>query len=207
DRESFRHLEKAQLASSLEVLLQAASHHRNPAFELRRHSDQVLDAVDVRCEVRHNDPARRLGEDALERSVEGALRARTSLALRVGRVTEQEQDPGVAQPAEPIHVGWMAVRRRRIELEVARIDHAAHRRLDGESDSVRYRVTYRDRLDPDRPDLDRLTHPHLAQVALTQHAVLLPLRLAEAKSRSSAVNRPVVLPERVAQPSAAVPLT
>jgi len=68
-------------------------------------------------------------------------------------------------------------------------------------------VTYRDRLDPERPDLDRVTHPHLAQVGLTQDAVLPQLRLEEAKSQPSAVNRHVELLERVGQASDVVLMT
>ena len=137
----------------------------------------MLDAVDVGREVGDHDAAWGLAEDALEGAVQVALRARPSLALGVGRVTEQEQHPGVAQAAESLHVGGVAVGWRRVELEVARVDDASDRRVDGQRDRVRDRVAHGHRLDMKRTYLHRVADPDLAEVRLAQDAVLPQLRL------------------------------
>src|SRR5881397_2926300 len=59
-----------------------------------------------------------------------SLRARASLPLRVRRVAEEQEHTGVAQAAEPLEIGGVAVRRRRIELEVAGVDDPTDGRLD-----------------------------------------------------------------------------
>ena len=71
--EAFGHLEEAELTGGLEVRLQASPHDRDLAFELHRHADEMLDAVDVGCEVGDHDATRRSAEDALEWCVQVAL--------------------------------------------------------------------------------------------------------------------------------------
>ena len=164
DREPFRNLEKTQLARGLEVLLQAATDHYDAAIELRRHAHEVLDAVNVGREVGDDDAARGLAEDLLEWRVKVALGPRAALSLGVGRIAEQQQHPGVADLAKAIHVGGQTVGWGRVELEVARIDHAPDRCVDGEADRVRDGVAYGDRLHTERPELHRIAEPDLAQV-------------------------------------------
>src|ERR1700716_645339 len=71
--EAFGHLEEAKLAGGLEVRLQASAHYCDLAFELHRHADEMLDAVDVGREVGDHDATRRSAEDALEGCVQVAL--------------------------------------------------------------------------------------------------------------------------------------
>ena len=164
DREPIWHFEKTELARSLEVLLQAAADHHDPAIELGRHAHEVLDAVNVGREVGDDDAARGLAEDLLKGRVQVALGPRAALSLGVGRITEQQQHAGVTDLAKAIHVGGQAVRWGRVELEVARIDHAPDRCVDGEADRVRDGVAYGDRLHTEWPELDRIAEPDLAQV-------------------------------------------
>ena len=92
------------------------------------------------------------------------LGPRPALSLGVGRIAEQQQHAGVADLAKAIHVGRQAVGWGRVELEVARIDHAPYRCVDGEADRVRDGVAYGDRLHTEWPELDRIAEPDLAQV-------------------------------------------
>src|SRR6266576_2756581 len=82
-----------------------------------------------------------------------------AMALRIGRVTQEKQHAGVTELPKPLHVGRKAVRGRRVELEVARVDDAADRRFNRERDRVRDRVADSDCLDPKRAELHRFSHP------------------------------------------------
>src|SRR6266550_8407947 len=73
-----------------------------------------------------------------------------AIAFRIGRVTQEKQHAGVTELPKPLHVGRKAVRGRRVELEVARVDDAADRRFNRERDRVRDRVADSDCLDPKR---------------------------------------------------------
>ena len=116
-----------------------------------------------------------------------------TIALGVGRVAQQQQDPGVAEFPEPIHVGGKPIRRRRIELEIARVHDAADWRVDRERDRVGNGMAHGDGFDPERAQLHRIPHPDLAQVGLAQDSVFLELRLDQAQRQARAEDRDVQL--------------
>src|SRR5436189_5771599 len=101
-----------------------------------------------------------------------------AIALRIGRVTQEKQHAGVAELPKPLHVGRKAVRGRRVELEVARVDDAADRRFNRERDPGRDRVAAGDGLDPKRAELHRVPTPPLAWTGFAPDPVVRELRPA-----------------------------
>ena len=81
--------------------------------------DGLLDAVDVRREAGHEHATVGLGEDAVERLADLALRARAALALDVGGVGEQGEDALLAELRELVDVGRAPVDRGVVELVIA----------------------------------------------------------------------------------------
>src|SRR5207245_1754350 len=87
----------------------------------------------------------------------------------------------------------MAVGRRRVELEVARVDHTTDWGLDRERDRVGDRMADGHRLDAKGTQLHRVPHAHLAQFGLAEDAVLLQLRLDQPQREPGSVDRDVEL--------------
>src|SRR6266581_1007378 len=118
-----------------------------------------------------------------------------AIALRIGRVTQEKQHAGVTELPKPLHVGRQAVRGRRGELEVARVDDPADRSFNREGDRVGDRVADGDGLNPERAELHRVPHPHLAQIGFAQDPVLPELRLDESERETRPVDGDVELPQ------------
>ena len=127
----------------LRVLHHAAPEERHLAIELRGEVHEDLHPVDARRERGHDQPAGGAGEDLLERFDDFALRSGEAAAVDVGAVGKQRQDARRAELREPVHVEMLAVDRRLIDLEVARVDDDADRRVNGERDAVRARCASR----------------------------------------------------------------
>src|ERR1700719_5042417 len=101
----------------------------------------------------------------------------------------------------------MAVRWRLVELEVARVDDAPDRGLDGDPDHVRDRVAHGYRLDAKAPELHGVADAVFAQVGLAQDPVLLQLGLDQAEGQPRPVDRNVQLLQRKGQPADVVLMT
>src|ERR1700730_12375576 len=84
---------------------------------------------------------------------------------------------------------------RGVQLEVARIYHAADRSLDRKRDRVRDRVTDRHCFDAKRSHLHAVADAHLTQVRLAQDAMLFQLRLDQPQREPRPVDRHVELLE------------
>ncbi len=83
-------------------------------------------------------------------------RGRFALAQRVGGIADQRKNAGIAERPETRLVGHRADLGRRVELPVAGVNDGAERRGDGQRHRLGDRMADRDRLDPERPDLERL---------------------------------------------------
>jgi len=142
-------------------------------------------------EAGHDDPCRGVPEDPFEGLDQVALGAAVALPFGVGGVAEEEQDPFTADLGEAGEVGRPALRRIVVELEVARVDDHPGGRVDGEGGGVGDAVADRDQLDPERPELEAVAHPRLAEVGLAQDPVLFQLRLDEPESEPGPINRHV----------------
>ena len=84
----------------------------------------------------------------------------------------------------------LAVARRLIDLEIARVDNDAGRRVDRERHAVGNAVGDADELDRERSDGDALPWPYGDQLVAVQ-AVLFELRLDERERQRRAVDRSV----------------
>ena len=147
DDAALGHVHEAQLARDLQVLLHAAADHRRLASELVRRAHHLAQSADVRGERRHQHPPRRLRDELLERFAHARLRRRPAGLLDAHAVAQQHQHALVAELAQALVVGRLALDGRRIELEVAGVEDRADRRADDQPDRVRDAVVDRDRLD------------------------------------------------------------
>src|SRR5207302_10245626 len=125
DHEALGDVEEAKLLGGTKAVLEAAANDRQAPAGSRGEADDVLDAVDVGGEGRHDDPVRRAGEDLLEGRVEVALGAAGAGALGVRRVAQEQVDPLVPEASETLEVGGPAVRGLDVDLEVAGVDDLA----------------------------------------------------------------------------------
>ena len=87
--------------------------------------------------------------------------------------------PVVPSSAKPPEVDVLAVERRLIDLEVARVDDRPCRRVDDDRDAVRHAVRDAQELEPERADRHRLARANRPQPIARLDAVLLELRLDE----------------------------
>ena len=74
DQQSVGDLDVTERAPDADVLAHRAADQRDLAPELRRRVDDLLDAVDVGREARHDDPALGAGEHLLQMRPDDALR-------------------------------------------------------------------------------------------------------------------------------------
>ena len=96
--------------------------------------------MDVRGERGHDDPSGRVAHDSHERRGHDLLGLRHAGTLGVGRVGHQHVDAVLAEPGETCHVGALAVDRRVVELEVARVHDRAVVGVQRDRDGIRDRV-------------------------------------------------------------------
>lgn len=151
----------------------------------------LLDAVDVAGEARHDDPLAGIAED-LPQDVRDVLLGRDEARdLGVRRVGEEKVDALLAQPRERVQVRETAVQRELVHLEVARVDHHAGGRADGDREGVGDGVVDRHELAVEGADALAVSLCHLKGVRAD--AVLLELRLDECEGQLGADERDVRL--------------
>ena len=198
DDRALRRRDVAELQRDVDDVDHAAAEHGDVALVADGCVDDLLDAVDVRRERRDDDAAARIVESAVKCRTDRALRRRMALALRIRRIRHEHEDTAVAEVGEAAEVRHLAVNRRVVELEVARVHDHADRRLDGESDGIRNRVVDADEADAEAADVDDVALHDRMQVARVD-AVLLETALEDAERQARAVDRHVDLLEDVRQ--------
>src|SRR3954464_7116741 len=119
-----------------------AAFENEPALVLRRESRHLPHARYVRREHRDEHPARRLGEDLVEDLLDRALGARVPRALGIRRVRHEQGDAALAVFTESRRIEALAVRRRRVDLEIAGVYDAALWRLERDAARVDDRVRH-----------------------------------------------------------------
>jgi len=97
----------SKLAADADVLAHRAPDQRHLAVERRRGVDDLLHAVDVGREARHDDPPLGAREDLLEVRADHRLRRGESRAVGVRRVATQQQHPLSAELREARDVGGL----------------------------------------------------------------------------------------------------
>ena len=106
----------------------------------------------VRGEHPSDEPAARPEHAALARLAHVALARRAAGRVDARGVGEEEADALATERAEPLLVGDLPVRRGRVELEIAGVQHEPGGRVDGERGRVGDRVRDPHRLDVEGPD-------------------------------------------------------
>ena len=150
--------------------------------------DGLLQARDVGGERRHQDPALRRGEDGREPLADGALARRRPLLLGVGAVAEQQQDTLVADAREPGQVGRLALHRRGVDLEVARVHDDARGRSHDQRARVRDRMRGVHPFDVEAAERLGVAGPHRVQLRCLDEPVLAQLVAQESEGQRGAVD-------------------
>ena len=109
--------------------------------------DHLLDAGDQRGERGDDDPPSACREDLLVGFADDPLGWRRACRLDVDAVRNQQADAALPKLVELGVVGFAAVDRGFVELEVAGVDDQTGRRGDAESDRVRNAVADAERFD------------------------------------------------------------
>ena len=121
-----------------------------------------------------------------------------ALALRVRRVRHHHEHALVAELAEAAEIRHLAVNRRIVELEVARMHDHAERCLDGEADRIWNRMIHTDETDAEAADIDDVAlHDGMEHRGVD--AVLFETSLEDAEREARAVDRNADLLEHIRQ--------
>ncbi len=199
DDEPLGHPEVAQLRGDRDVGHHAPAEERDPALVADGQVEELLDAVDVRGEGRHDDAARRLGKPPVEGRAHLGLRARMPRPADIGRVRAEGQHAALAQRGERRIVRLLVVDGVQVELEISRVDDRADRRLDRETDAVGDRVGHADGRDGEAAQLDLVPRPIGAQVGALEHAMLGQAMLGDGERQRRAVHGHVEVAQEVRQ--------
>ena len=95
-----------------------------------------LDAMDGRREAGDEQPAFGPREDLVELAAHGAFAGRVAGALDVGGILEQRQHAFFAVLGEGMQVEEAIVGRSRVDLEIARMNNDAERRMDRQCNAI-----------------------------------------------------------------------
>ena len=87
----------------------------------------------------------------------------------------------------------MVVGRRKVDLEVAGMDHDADWRLDGQRNAIHQRVRYADGLDGEGPEVKLALRFDLDQLGIVQEPVLFQLALDIGQRELRGVDRHIEL--------------
>jgi len=186
-----RYPQIAEALRNLRVLNHPAPDECDFAIELRRQIHEDLHPVGARCERRDDQFSRRAREDLLERFDDLALRSGEPAAIDVRAVGEQREDTLGAELREAVHVEVLAVDRRLVDLEIARVHDDAHGRVNGQRHTVGHAVGDADELHAERADGDALARTHRHERVRAGEIVLRELRLDERKRQRRPVDRAV----------------
>ena len=155
----------------------------------RRNVDDLLDAVHIGGKGRDDDALVAAGKQLFKALSHPALRLGMSRALYVGAVRQQAQHALLAQLAEARDVGNAALHGRNVDLEVARLDHDAQRRVQRDSHSVGDGVVDVDQLHLHAPGTEALARLHGDDLHLLEQAELRQLDLHQPRSQAGGVDR------------------
>ena len=195
---AFRRVDVAELERNVDDIDHAAAEHGHLALIAHRRVDDLLDAMDVRRERRDDDAAAAVVERLVERRTDRALARRMALALRVRRVSHHHEHALVAELRETAEIRHLAVNRRIVELEVARMHDHAERCLDGEADRIWNRMVHTDETDAEAADIDDVAlHDGMEHRGVD--AVLFETSLEDAEREARAVDRNADLLEHIRQ--------
>ena len=141
----------------------------------------------------------RLPDNPVESLSDNLFGRRVALHLRVGRVGHEQEHALLGQARQRREVGALAVYRRMVDLEVARVDDQAQRSADRDAHRVRNGVAHPEELDVESPDFESGIWFDHVQPSVLQPAVLSQLDADEPVRQPGSVHRDVELGENVGQ--------
>ncbi|GAA3216401.1 hypothetical protein GCM10020256_18670 [Streptomyces thermocoprophilus] len=191
DDEARRDLEVPEVAGDAHVADHRAADEGDPAAVLVRRVQNLLDAVDMAGEARHDDALAGAGEDLPQHIGDVPLVRREAGDLGVRGVREEKVDAFLAQPCEGVEVGEAVVQRELVHLEVAGVDHHARGSAHSHGQRVRDGVVDRDELAVEGADALAVPLGHLEGVRADP--VLLELGLDQGQGQLGADQRDVRL--------------
>ena len=137
DDQAVWHREVAEILGDLHVADHRAADEHDAAVVPRGDVDDLLDAVHVAGERRHDDALLRLADDVVEHSADLTLGRDESGHLGVGGVDEEQVDTLVAEAGETGEVGQAAVERQLVELDVTGVQYDSGVGADRDGERVR----------------------------------------------------------------------
>ena len=147
----------------------------------------MLHAVDVGREGRHHHAFFVALKDAVERRRNDFFGRRVARTFRVGRITQQQPHALRAQLCEARQIDRLAVQGRKVDFEVAGVDHAADRSGDTERAGVRNRVVDTDEFNGENAGLDCLSGLDLHKVGAAD-VVFFKFSFDDAEGQTRAVD-------------------
>ena len=121
-------------------------------------------------EEKHEINSRRSvrGENLFKFCAHRAFTGRITAALNVGRVLEQRQHALFAVLGKGMQVEELVVRRRRVDLEVAGMNHHAERRVNRQRHTIDQAMRHLNRVNGKRSDFKALIRLNLVQVGIIE---------------------------------------
>ena len=177
DQHALGDLDITQIFSDLGGAVHGAADKTDFAAVVARHVDRQLDAVNGGREAGDEQTPLGAGKHLVELAPDSALARSVTLALDVGGILQQRQHSFFAVLGETVQVEEAVVGGRRVDLEVAGMQHDANRRVDSECDTIDQAVRYLQRMNGERPNLEALSGTDFAQVGVVEELVFVELIL------------------------------
>ena len=190
-------LQMAQPPRRRHALVHGAPQERDLSSALARGVRGLLDAVDVAGEARDHNELPGVAHDLREHGPDGPLGGDDTEVLGVRGIAQEQVDAAGPLLGEGLEVGRPVVKRRLIELEVARVQNRAELRVDGHGHAVGDGVGHAEEPHRERPHLlarPRLDHVEFGAVA---DLVLLELPLQEGEGEPGPVDGDLELAKQV----------
>ncbi len=175
DDAAIRNVQESEIARNAQVLLHAAADDACLASQLVRRADHFAQSPQVRCERRDQHPTGRLADQFLERFTHSPLGRSPARLFDAHAVAQQNHHPFVAKLTQSLIVRCLALNRRRVELEVAGVEHDAGCSANDQADGVGNAVIHRDRLDLEWADACVVALSNRVLDHAAEHAVLFEL--------------------------------
>ena len=124
-----------------------------------------------------------------------AFAGRIAAAVDVGGVLQQGKHTLLAQFSKRVQVERLVIRRRQIDLEVARMQDDSDRRMDRQRHAIHQRVGHADRHDGEGSQRNAAAGNHLDQVGIIEQIVLFELALRQGQRELGSVDGNIQLGE------------
>ena len=164
---------------------------------LYRRVHHHLYAVHVAGEHRDDDALLRLFKQLLEGFPHLALAHGVARALHVGGIRHQQLDAAGADGSQALEVRRLSRHGRKVNLEVPRVHHDAHRRMNRQRAGARDGVVHVDEFHAEAARHDGIAGLHLGELHLVAHVMLLELEVHQRAGKPRGIDGRGNLPEHV----------